>query len=480
MKSVRVNYIYNSAYQILNIFLPLLTAPYVARVLGAENVGTYSYTYSIANYFVIFAMLGIVNYGSRSCAKARDNKKTLSKIFFSIYAFQFFLGIMLAVIYVVATLFWFDNPYFIYQIPLVLSGFLDISWFFSGIEEFKLIVNRNIIVKLISAALVFLLVKDNSDLWIYILILSVSTMLGQLLLWAEIRKYVIFFRPKFCDIKPHIWPNLILFLPVIAVNLYKYMDKVMLGSMLMVEQAGFYEYAEKLTVLPLGLINSLGNVMLPRMSNLLVLRDEKEAERLTKNSMNFVIFLSSAMCFGLCGVANKLIPLLFGEEYTSSILILYCLAPSMMFVSWANVIRTQYLIPREKDKEYIISVFCGAGLNFIVNVVLIPSYGGVGAAVGTLAAEIVVCVIQSIMVWKAMKLELLFKNVIPYVVISVIMYLVVDFVGGFSNSYWILIVQITVGIIVELVLVFVYVKRKGILNAEQVGIFIKKVSKKNR
>ena len=248
MNSIGKNYLYNSIYQILNIFLPLLTAPYVARVLGAENVGIYSYTYSIANYFVIFAMLGIANYGSRSCARARNSKESLSKTFFSIYALQGTLGGFLAVAYILVAVLGLKNPFFLYQIPMVLSGFLDISWFFSGIEKFKLIVNRNIVVRLASAALVFLFVKKENDLWIYILILSLSTMIGQILLWFEVRKYVFYYRPTFQDVKPHIVPNLTLFIPVIAVNLYKYMDKIMLGAMAMVEQVGLYEYAEKLSL----------------------------------------------------------------------------------------------------------------------------------------------------------------------------------------------------------------------------------------
>ena len=480
MNSIGKNYLYNSIYQILNIFLPLLTAPYVARVLGAENVGIYSYTYSIANYFVIFAMLGIANYGSRSCARARNSKESLSKTFFSIYALQGTLGGFLAVAYILVAVLGLKNPFFLYQIPMVLSGFLDISWFFSGIEKFKLIVNRNIVVRLASAALVFLFVKKENDLWIYILILSLSTMIGQILLWFEVRKYVFYYRPTFQDVKPHIVPNLTLFIPVIAVNLYKYMDKIMLGAMAMVEQVGLYEYAEKLTILPLGLINSLGNVMLPRMSNLVAANDEKDAEHLTKKSMHFVVFLSSAMCFGLCGVADKLIPFLFGEEYNPSISILYYLAPSMMFVSWANVVRTQYLIPREKDREYIISVFCGAGVNLLVNATLIPTYGGVGAAIGTLVAEITVCAIQSVMVWKPMNLDILFRDVTPYIGISMIMCYIVRLIGERSDNSWILLAQIGAGIAIECICASIYAVRKKVISVEQVESVVEKMSKKNR
>lgn len=462
MKSIKKNYLYSSFYQILNMILPLITAPYVSRVLGAESVGQYTFSYSVANYFVIFAMLGISNYGNRSCAKARDNKENLSKTFWSIYMMQIIFGIILSIIYFV--IFFIFNPnniVFKIQMFFVLSAIFDITWFFYGVEDFKLVIFKNVIVRLLSALFVFIFVKSPNDLFIYTLILSAGVLIGHLVTISSIKKYVKFYKPTIKEITVHIKPNLILFIPVIAVSLYKIMDKVMIGSMVYIGELGYYEYAEKLTVLPLGLINSLGSVMLPRMSNLTEKNDEKQVCKLIEKSMIFVIFLSSAMAFGLIAVGENLVPLLFGNEYVKAVPILYCLVPSMICVSWANVIRTQYLIPRNKDKEYIISVIVGAIVNILINLIFIPILGGLGAAVGTLFAEFSVCIIQSVMVWRKMNLKQLFLKVYPFIIFGFIMCIgVIALKIIISNNILLLILQVILGIILYISMSYIYLRRK--------------------
>ena len=207
---------------------------------------------------------------------------------------QIIFGIILSIIYFV--IFFIFNPnniVFKIQMFFVLSAIFDITWFFYGVEDFKLVIFKNVIVRLLSALFVFIFVKSPNDLFIYTLILSAGVLIGHLVTISSIKKYVKFYKPTIKEITVHIKPNLILFIPVIAVSLYKIMDKVMIGSMVYIGELGYYEYAEKLTVLPLGLINSLGSVMLPRMSNLTEKNDEKQVCKLIEKSMIFVIFLSS-------------------------------------------------------------------------------------------------------------------------------------------------------------------------------------------
>ena len=192
--SIKKNFLYNVFYQILTMLLPLFTAPYIARVIGAEGVGIYSYSSSIANYFVLLAMLGLVNYGNRSIAQVRDNKELLSQTFFNIYALQVITSLIMIVGYVfyINTFVTENIVIFYIQLFLIIATILDINWFFFGLEQFKLTVTRNTIIKLLTVVCIFIFVKDSNDLWIYTVIMAGGTLLSQLMLWFFIKKICIF------------------------------------------------------------------------------------------------------------------------------------------------------------------------------------------------------------------------------------------------------------------------------------------------
>ena len=277
--SVTKNFLYNVTYQLLLIILPLITTPYISRVLGSGGVGTYTYTYTIANYFVLAAMLGVKNYGNRSTAAVRDSRQLLSRTFWEIYGLQFLCSAVVLAFYLIYILAFVRENRLIALIQgiYVLSGLLDISWLFFGVEQFRITVTRNIVIRLINLACIFLLVKDRGDLWIYTLIMTLGIALSQGYLWLYIRRIVDWYRPKLRDLRRHVLPELILFVPIIAVSLYTMMDKVMLGAMSTMNQVGFYEGASKILNIPLGVITALGTVMLPRMSNLAAKRKVRES-----------------------------------------------------------------------------------------------------------------------------------------------------------------------------------------------------------
>ena len=226
MTSIKKNFIYNMLYQILIMILPLITAPYLARVIGATGTGLYSYSYSIANYFVLFAMLGINNYGNRKIAQVRDDKQKLSRAFWTIYTMQFIMSLLVVFIYIMyIILFVKENQMlFIIQTFYVLSSCFDINWFFFGIEKFKLTVTRNTVIKVISVISIFLLVKTEEDLWIYTMIMALTILLTQLSIWPFLRKYVDLVKPKKEEVIKTLKPCIILFIPVIAVSIYRIMD----------------------------------------------------------------------------------------------------------------------------------------------------------------------------------------------------------------------------------------------------------------
>ena len=465
---MKKNFIYNFIYQILILILPLITMPYVSRVLGAEGIGTYSYTYSIAYYFMIIAMLGLNNYGNRKIAKVRDNKEKLSKEFCSIYSFQLITSIIMVICYYMYIVL-FENPYkeiaFIH-IMYVISSVFDINWFFFGMEKFKLTITRNIIIRIMSLIMIFIFVKEPDDLWKYTAILAGSTLLSNIVLIPFLRKYVSFTKVTGKDILEHLKPCLIMFLPVIAVSIYNIMDKIMLGIMSSVEEVGYYENSLKIIAVPIAIITALGTVMLPRASNMISNEQEEQVKDLIKRTMPFIMFLAFPMLFGLMAVGKDFSVIFFGNEFEKSGILIQLLAVTIIFLSWGNVIRTQYLIPKERDKEYIISAFLGAIVNFILNIILIPKYAAVGACIGTIFAELSVVLYQTFVVRKELPIKEYIENSISFIIKSIVMFIIIVLVGfQIENSLVRLITQVMLGIFIYLILNFKYIYNElGIKN----------------
>lgn len=458
--SPKKNFMYNLIYQCLILIIPLITAPYLARVMGAKGVGTYSYTYSIVYYFMLLTLLGVNNYGNRSIAKVRDDKQNLSKTFWSIYSLQFIMGLIMIISYF-GYIFVFNNQFkeiALIQGLFVISAMIDINWMFFGLEEFKKTITRNTIIKVGNVVLIFLLVKTTSDLWKYTLIMAGMTCLSQLILWGFLRRKICFVKITFNDIKQHIKPNLILFIPVIAISLYKIMDKIMLGSLTNVAEVGYYENAEKIINIPMTLITALGTVMLPRMSNIVAKGETEKINSYISKSIVFVMFMSFAMCFGLIGVGYNFAPFYFGSSFQKTGILIMLLATTLPFLSFANVIRTQYLIPREKDKIYIVSVTLGAITNLILNFILIPKLSSVGACIGTIAAEMAVMSYQTFSVRKELSINKYLKSIIPFFIKAIIMFICIYPINYINlNSVIRLLLQGIIGVVIYGLLNFNYI-----------------------
>ena len=431
MKSLQKNFLYNVLYQILLVILPLITAPYISRTLGATAVGVYSYTYSVAYYFLLIAMLGIGNHGNRSIAAVRDDRKKLDKTFSSIYSLQvitFSIAILAYAIYLV--LFVKDNRLIVLlQLIYVTSGLFDIGWLFFGLEQFKLTVARNTLIKISTVVLMFVFVHKPSDLWKYTLIMSAGTLFSQAYLWLYVKKYVSFKKCSVKEITSNIKPVLILFIPVLAYSIYKVMDKIMLGNMSSYDQVGFYNNAEKIINIPMGIITALGTVMLPRMSNIVANGDKKRVDDYIRISAKLVTLLSSAIAFGLMGVSSVLAPVFFGDEFIACGEIIRLLSVTVFFIAWANVIRTQYLIPNKRDSIYLTSTMVGAILNLIINWMLIPKYQANGAAFGTIVAEFSVMIVQMVAVKNELPMRKYIMSYSPILIIGLIMEVLVDRIG---------------------------------------------------
>ena len=449
MVSVKKNFIYNTAYNLLSLIIPFITTPYISRMLGPEGVGAYSYTYSIAYYFVLFTMLGLTKYGNRTIAAIRDDQNAVNKTFSEIYVMQVITGIVSVSIYTICLVGVFEKYKFLLFIQLiyVLSAVFDVSWFFFGIEQFKSTVLRNVIIRVFNVAALFLFVKKADDVAIYCLIMAASTFITQISLWPVLlKRFVRFEKPTVQGVCSHIKMNLILFIPTIAVSLYKIMDKIMIGAYIDAVEVGYYENAEKIINIPMTLVTALGTVMLPRMTYFISTGNKKEEKRYIDITMSFMLWITCAMACGIIAIADVFVPFFLGEKFIESIMIVYILAPTMIFISWGNVISNQILIPRKKDRSYIIIVMSGAIVNLCVNMMLIPKIGADGAAYATLLTEAIVMIGYSVAAGKYFEWKRCVVRLGMYGALGVTMVLIVKNGIHFTdNIVWLIMGKIVAG-----------------------------------
>ena len=428
---------------------------YISRILGAENIGIYSYTISIVTYFILFGSLGIAMYGQREIAYAQDNKEKYSKSFFEILLLRFItMSISMMIFYLI---FAKSGEYKVYYTILLfemVANILDISWFFQGLEEFKKTVTRNIIVKIISIICIFTFVKTSSDLknyfWIYIL----STLVGNVSLWLYLPKYIKKVNIKDINILKHLKYTITLFIPQIAIQIYTVLDKVMIGAIITDKsEVGFYEQSQKIVKMLLTIITSLGTVMLPRIANTYINGNKEKIQEYMKKAFNFVFFIAFPIIFGIIAVSNNFVPIFFGQEYGKVVTLMNVISPILLAIGLSNVIGTQYLLPTKRQKEFTASVVIGAIINFTVNMLLIRKYGALGASIGTVIAEISVTITQFIFIRKEIKILEILKLARKYLFTSIIMFLICMFIGNIiENKLICIITQIITGTITYLII----------------------------
>lgn len=431
MSSVKTNFVWNSAYQVVRIAVPLITTPYLTRVLGSESLGTYSYTYTIAMYFTYFVLLGLNQYGNREIAKAREDRRRLSRTFWSIYIGQLSIGLAVFIVYVAFAVFQdgiIETCLLIWAI-WVLAEVADISWLFYGLEEFRIITIRNVIIRIGVVAGIFAFVSGPEDLWLYCALQAASFALNSIILWLLARARIGWHRVSLREVVAHIRSSLALFAPVIAVSCYTQLNKLLLGSSSNMSQVAFYDNADKVITIPLTFIQSLGTVLLPRMSNILASGDQRRAEAYLADSFWISAVASIGLLCGIAGVAQSFVPLFFGSGFEECERLLPMLALIIPACSISSVIGNQYLIPIERDSVYLKSVFAGAVTNVALCVALVPSLEAAGAALATVVAEYVVAGIQ---VWYArdkIPVARYFREVSPFALFGIAEYAVIKIVS---------------------------------------------------
>ncbi len=465
MSSIKKNFMFTASYQLVNMLMPLITAPYIARVLGAQTLGTYTFTFTIAGYFLLFANLGFSFHGRRIIAANKGNRTEVSKAFAEIYSLQTITAASVTIFYLLYIFLVAESSYrilLLVQTFYVASAIADVSWLFFGVENFKTTSIRNFAIKFITVVAMFLFVKSPDDVIVYALIMAGGTLLSQIVLWIGV--------PSIVDIKREFWKlklihvkrSLILFVPVIAVSLYTVMDKLMLGSIGSMEELAFYENAHKVISIPIGLITAFETVMLPRMVNLTAKVDTYRVNKLLDESFSLVMMAGAPMMCGLIAVSDLLTTVMFGSAFERTGNVMMILAITILFASWAGVIRKEILVPRNMDKEYVISVFLGAVINMVLNFILISKFGAIGAAYATVAAEASVCIYQTVITKNTQPYKKHLKNNLPFLLAAIVMGVTVYIISSLiPRTVLSLIAAIFIGVVVYAIMFGIIIKITG-------------------
>lgn len=402
-KSLKLNFFFNMLLNVSKVAFPLITAPYVARVLEPDGVGLYNFSNTYASYFALFALLGIPMYGIREVAKLRDDKNKLndfvSEVFSATVITTFFCSILFVLSVVCVSQLNRNILIFLIAGVVLYTSPFRIDWFFSGKEEFGFITLRSLLIKTISVFCLFAFVREKDDLFIYTIIFVCSFVVNEIWNFIRLRNTGIRLYFTLRGIR-HIKSSMTLFSAVVAASIYTYLDSIMLGFLTDYSQVGFYNSATHISKSLLPIVTSLAVVALPRLSY--YLKDEKwdEINALVEKSVSVTAFLCFPITFAVIAIAPEFIPLFYGPLFSSAILPLQIIIGVVIAIGFSNLLGVQILAGLGHDKLLLIMTLVGAIVNFSLNVVLIPSYGAIGAAIASVLAEFIVMFVGLIFVVK--------------------------------------------------------------------------------
>lgn len=393
---IKRNFILNTMFQVLRLLSPLVVTPYVSRVLGVDGIGIFSYTYSVSYYFVMFAVLGTTAYGAREISRHRDEPEKMSRLFWEIWLLTFTTSLVSMLGWGIVVL--NGGEYRLYYALLtfyLLSAMFDITWFYTGLEKFPVIVIRNMALKLVEIALVFLLVKKAEHLYLYFLIMGGGMFLGNASLWIGMGRNLT--KVKWRTLRPyrHFKNTLIFFLPTIATSIYTVVGKTLIGAITKSEtESGVYEQTTKIVeIIKAVAVVSLNTVLGPRNAYLHKQGKLEEIRTNIQGSMDFILMMSIGATCGVIGVADLFVPWFFGEGYEAVALLLRFLSPIVVIIAVSYTLGSQYYEPvglRLKSAKYLM---IGACCSVVLNALLIPYIKSLGAVVGSVIAELVIAVL---------------------------------------------------------------------------------------
>lgn len=450
--SIKKNVILSTAYQLLTVITPFITAPYIARVLGADGVGIVSYTESIQTYFSMFAALGTVGYGTREIARVRNNVAARSKLFFEIELLTILTTtfcLLLWFVWIYANVNY--RVYYLVWTMTILSVIFDISWLYMGMEQFQYIVYRNAFFRILGIVALFLFVKTHDDLAIYIAITAGSALLGNLSMWLYLPKMVVRVEWRHLRVWPHFKETLIYFIPTIATSIYTVLDKTLLGIFVgSAVENGYYEQTTKIIRISQSLtFAALNSVLQARMSLLFAEQKFAEIHERIRKSIDYILFMGFGVVFGLIGVADVFVPWFFGPGYDKVIPLLQLMSPIILIIGISNCLGSQYYTPAGLRKTSAKFIILGSIVNLLLNLILIPYLWSYGAVISSLMAELVISALYLKFCGDYLTIKVIvgkaWKKLVAAVIMLCVIYLIPYFIGSGIGT---LVTQILLGIII--------------------------------
>ena len=459
-KSLKLNFFYNILLQVSKVIFPLITAPYVARVLEPDGVGLANFAGTYAGYFALFAALGIPLYGIREIAKQRGNINAQTNFVSEVVSLS-------AVMTIVCTLLFLGSLALVPQLTenyviFIISGLslyltpFRIDWFFQGREDFGYITFRSLVVKTISILCLFAFVQKKSDLIIYVILGAASSIINEL--WNYIKLWKSGIHPHLTtQFKKHVRPLFLLFSSSIAISIYTILDTLMLGFMSDYSEVGFYNSATHISKAILPIATSLCMVVMPRLSYYTREANWEMINKLMKTSLSVVSFLCFPFTCALIAIAPTFIPLFYGELFCGAIVPLQVVSCVISVIGLNNLFGVQILIGLGKDKLFLYAVLVGTFSNFILNIVLIPIFGATGAAIASVAAETLILIVEIYQVKKYTEVELSgFKELIVSLIVSIALFPLIIGLHLIINGWGLIIVFTTVGSFLYLTIQYIY------------------------
>ncbi|WP_310199002.1 oligosaccharide flippase family protein [Neobacillus niacini] len=450
MNKIYENYFYNMLYQVFILFIPIVTAPYLARTLGATELGIYSYVYSFTSILSSFSLLGIYSYGNRKTAYVRDNMVELNKMFWELMLIRVGLGGIGTIIFLIVASSSEYTLYFLLYYGWLLASFLDVSWLFIGLENMKPVVLKNFFAKLISVIGIFIFVNSEEDLWIYFLLMGVTTLVANLSVYGQLKSII--FKPTINknNLNGHFIGSIQLFLPQIASLLYLQIDKIMINFFTSTtNQVAFYDQAEKVILIPMTLITVLSTVMMPRIANDYAKGNIETVNRYVLKAGEISLFLAIPMAVGIAGIANNFIPWYLGNEFIPTIYAIIILSPLIISNSLIGVFGNQYFTGTNQIGIIVKAYGTAAILNIILNGFLIPYLGFLGAAISTIISSLASLLILFYYISKQISMGPLLRTGLKYFMLSLPLAMSVFGIGFLlPASIYSTFIQISVGVLI--------------------------------
>ena len=396
--SLKLNFFMNVLLTLSSFIFPLITFPYISRILLPIGTGKVALANSVISYFAMFSMLGIPTYGIRAVAKVRDNRQELSRVTQELFIINFIMTVAVYAVFFLALPFVpriaAEKPlYLITSLTLVLN-LIGIEWLYKGLEQYTFITVRSIIFKFIALIAMFALVHSKEDYVIYGAICVFSASASYIINFVHARKFITFKPTGNYNFRPHIKPILVFFAMSVATTIYTNLDTVMLGFMTTDIDVGYYNAAVKIKTVLVGVVTSLGAVILPRASYYIEKKLMDEFKRICKMALNFVMIIALPLTLYFTYYAEPGVLFLSGPAYEPSVLPMQVIMPTVFFIGLTNILGIQMLVPMGKERQVLYSEIVGAVVDLVLNFILIPKLHSTGAAIGTLVAELAVLIYQ--------------------------------------------------------------------------------------